>query len=91
MAHPIRLKDPNATLDYGFDWSEWLATGDTISSSDWTVPAGLTEVSASNTTTTATVFLSGGTAGSSYDVVNRITTANGRTDDRTITIRVVSR
>lgn len=28
----IVKKDPSATLDYAFDWSDWLATDETISS-----------------------------------------------------------
>ena len=83
-------KDPDAILDYTVDWSRWLGT-DTILTSQWTVPTGLTEVSATNTPTSATVWLSGGTAGQSYPVTNRITTAGGRTEDRTITIRVEER
>jgi len=83
-------KDPNAVLDYIWDWSDWLGS-DTISSSTVTAPTGLTVDSESNTTTTATVWLSGGTAGEDYDVVNRIITAGGRTEDRTITIQVRER
>ena len=45
-------KDPNATLDYTFDWSAWLTPiADTITSVTWVLSAGLTSVSASNTTT----------------------------------------
>ena len=87
-------KDPNATLDYVVDWSKWLQQGETISTSSWTVPAGLTQPAtpaASNTATTATVWLAGGTAGANYDVSNRITTSAGRTDDRTIRIIVRER
>lgn len=80
-------KDPDAILDYVIDWSTWLDS-DTISTSVWVVPSGITEDSDSNTTTTATIWLSGGTLGTSYSVVNRITTAAGRTDDRTITITI---
>lgn len=81
-------KDPDATLDYQRDWSAWLAAADddTIVTSTWIVPDGLTKTDEANTATTATVWLSGGTAGLSYDVVNRIVTAQGRTDDRTLTI-----
>lgn len=32
-----RLIDPNATLDYGWDWPRWLEDGDTIESSTWIV------------------------------------------------------
>jgi len=42
------LKDPDAVLDYGFDWSDWLADGETISTSTWTVETGITKDSDSN-------------------------------------------
>lgn len=80
-------KDPNAVLDYVVDWSDWLGT-DTISSSNWTIATGITSTSHTSTTTTSTVWLSGGTAGYTYECVNRIVTAGGRTDDRTIYIIV---
>lgn len=83
-------KDPDAILDYTVDWSRWLGT-DTIATSQWTVPAGMTQVSATNTPTSATVWLSGGTAGQAYTVTNRITTAGGRTDERSIVINVRER
>ena len=80
-------KDPSAVLDYVVDWTTWLGS-DTISASAWTVPSGITQVTATNTTKLATIWLSGGTVGESYTLVNRITTAGGRTDDRSITITV---
>lgn len=81
------LKDPDALLDYTVDWSAWLGV-DTISTSTWVVPAGITEASASNNATAATIWLSGGTSGEDYEVVNRIVTAAGRTEDRTLKIMV---
>lgn len=87
----LYTKDPNAVLDYKVNWATWLQASETIASSNFTVPAGITKDSQSNTTTTATVWLSGGTVGTEYAVVNRITTNQGRTDDRTITIRVQER
>ena len=33
------VKDPDAILDYAFDWSPWL-NGDEISTSDWYVDSG---------------------------------------------------
>ena len=83
-------KDPEATLDYQVDWEDWLA-GDTISTSAWTVPEGLTEVSDTKTTSTATVWLSGGTAGQTYAVENKIVTADARTDERTIYIECIEK
>lgn len=81
------FKDPNAVLDYEIDWSLWLGVG-SISSSVWFVPDGITKDSESNTTTTTTIWLSGGAVGVAYLLTNRIVTAGGRTDDRTIEIFV---
>lgn len=90
----ILTKDPEAVLDYAIDWDvtgdSWLS-GDTISSVTWTVPTGLTKGSESNTTTTATVWLSGGTAGSIYSISCKIVTAGGRTDERTFKLKVEER
>lgn len=85
------IKDPDAVLDWHFDWLAWLQLGETISSSTFLVTAGLTVDSTSNTLTNATVWLSGGSPGQPYRVTNRITTNQGRTDDRSITIRVKDR
>lgn len=88
---PDFSKDPDAVLDYTFDWSRWLAQSETITTSTVTVSAGITLNSSSNTTTTATAWVSGGTAGKPYTITDRIVTNQGRTDDRTITIRVTNR
>ena len=60
---------------------------DTITESEWIVPEGLTKVTDSKTATTATIWLSGGTAGVNYTVTNRIVTVGGRTEDRSFTLR----
>ena len=83
-------KDPNSTLDYTVTWSSWL-TADTISSVAWTVETGITQTAATNTTTTATIWLSGGEAGTEYTVTCRVTTAGGRIDQRSIAVRVAQR
>lgn len=86
-------KDPGATLDYSVDWTEFLETGEAIASSTWTVPTGITEVTTSNTDTKGTIWLSGGTLGQTYELVNRITTDNNpaRIDERTIVILMVNK
>lgn len=80
-------KDPDEVKDYGVNWAELLGT-DTISTSTWTVPTGITKDSQSNTTTTTTIWLSGGTAAETYSFDNLITTAGGRTYDRTIKLKM---
>lgn len=85
------IKDPDAVLDYQIDWSSWLATGETIATSTWTVSTGITKDSDSNDTTSATIWLSGGTAGTSYTCTNQIVTNQSRTEERTIRIDVRER
>ena len=84
------LKDPQSILDYQWNWASWLVA-DTISTATVTASSGLTVASSSNTTTTVTAWLSGGTIGQSYSVTCEIVTAGGRTDDRTITIVVMQK
>ncbi len=86
-----KLKDPDALLDYVFDWSAWVATGETIASKVVTVPAGITLTSSPYTGTTVTAWVSGGTVGQTYPVACRITTNQGRTDERTLFLQVRQR
>ncbi|WP_432001224.1 hypothetical protein [Streptomyces sioyaensis] len=88
----VFIKDPSANLDYVYDWSDWLSPGETISSVEYTVPAALASGTANtNTATTVTVWLAGGTAGMTYRVSNRITTNQGRVDERTFSVHVEER
>jgi len=87
MSTYAKLKDPDADLDYGIDWSDWLPDGDSVQTSTWiitgpdsTLVAGVTSVDGNQTT----VWLSGGTLGQVYTVTNRVVTTEGRTDDRSI-------
>lgn len=85
-------KDPDATLDYQLDWSDWLATGESISSAAVTV-TDATLVSTVTTNTTVTAWISGGTVGNRVTIKYHITTNNSpaRIDERTLTIRVANR
>ena len=85
------LKDPSAVLDYLFDWTEWLASGETIATHTITADTGITVDSSTELDGKVTVWLSGGTAGINYKVACLITTSAGRTDERTLWIRVVDR
>jgi hypothetical protein len=89
VALQFPVKDPDEVLDYTVDWSARL-DDDTISTSDFTLTtaAGVVIDSDSNTTTTTTVWLSGGTAGEQAEILNRITTAAGRTMDQTCRIKL---
>lgn len=86
-------KDVDAVLDYRFDWSDWLETGDTIATRTVTATTGITVDSSSITdsSTSVTVWLSGGTVGATYDVSCLIVTVQSRTDERTVSVRVLER
>jgi hypothetical protein len=88
---------PNNTNDAGTGDSGRLQS-ETISTTVWTLPTGITNVADVKTAVTirgtvyaantvATITVSGGTAGTDYELVNTITTAT-RTLSHTITIKV---
>ena len=88
---PTILKDPSEVLDYTFDWSAYLADiTDTILSVQFE-PVGVVVDSSSNTTTSATAWVSGGVAGSTSVVTCSITTAEGRTAVRSIYLKIKDR
>jgi hypothetical protein len=82
-------KDPADVWDYSLDAREWMASvGDTLTAATATItPAGLTLISTAVTAAgIATVRLAGGTAGITYSVELTLSTAGGRTLQRTVTI-----
>ena len=86
-------KDPDAVLDYSIDWSDWLTGSEVIATSTWTVPSGITKDSDSNNDTLTVIWLSGGTAGVTYRLVNHIKTDSSpvREEDRSISIYILER
>lgn len=85
-------KDPDEVLDYLINWAVRLGA-DTIDTSTWIMPTSpdalLVKDSDSNTTTTTTIWMSGGTLGKTYNITNRIVTDGGRTMDKTLTLKIV--
>lgn len=82
------IHDPNAKLDYPFDWSIYLG-GDTISASNFSAnDPGIVIESDEFDDTSATVWLSGGTVDKRYAITNHVTTVGGREDDWTIYILI---
>jgi hypothetical protein len=90
--------DPNEIQAYSVDWSRFLNTGDTISSVAWLVNGtvtgsygitdNLTLVQHTNTTTVATVRITGGNVGTKYKISCRITTADGLVYERSIFLTI---
>lgn len=85
-------KDPDAVLDYSWDWSDWLDDiSDSTATAQVLVPAGLTKGSEVIAGPIVTVWLSGGVPGLTHVVTCRLTTVDGRTEDRSISLYVVDR
>lgn len=100
----VKEKTPSSNLDYKFDWapvtnnaigavSDWLASGETITLKTVTVPAGITKVSdtLTDSDTSVTVRLSGGTVPANYDIACYIETSAGNKETMTMTIRMVEK
>lgn len=86
-------KDPDEILDYEIDWIGTASApgrtyGDEITSSLWIVPSGITHETDSFTVGTTTIWLSGGTEGETYLILNRIETLGGRTMDQTVKLKI---
>lgn len=87
-----RMQDPDAVLDWIFDWSEWLDTdnGETIINNEVTVD-GITLDTVEASDTRITVWLSSGVGNEVAEVSCKITTSANRIDERTIRIWVKER
>ena len=113
MSKDVFYKDPDSVEPFHIVWCSQDNTndgsssdtgelqGETISSSSWTVPSGITKDSDNKASVTiqgvsysantvATIWLSGGTDGTDYVLVNQIDTSGGRTLDHSITVKVRS-
>lgn len=91
-------KDPDATLDYSFDWSAWLPESDSIVSAIFVVEAPLVlvgSVQIDPVNWIVTGFVSGGvvptTAADPLRITCRVTTAEGRIDDRSVFVKIIQR
>ena len=106
MATYLEIKDPDAVVKLQIVWTDWLADGDTISTSTWSVKANESPVSSivdsssidADTTVSPNVasrwtsaVVSGGTEGIVYTLTNQVTDSNGYVDDRSYSIRCVER
>ena len=95
---PYRMQDPQAAPDYSYDWSDFLDEGgspsDTLATSVWSIEptndGSPTEPALSGDTTNVnvtSVFVTGIQRGQVYRLTNTVTTAMGRRDEWSITIR----
>ena len=92
-------KDPEAQLSYTFDWSNWVETGDTISTVEYTVaarrndPTPIVIESSGITDSNSDTFveLSGGQADKTYIITCKVTTSDGLIDRRNFRVKCVNR
>lgn len=85
------MLDPNANLDFSFDWTAWLATNETITAQTVTATPGATVNTVSQTAGIVTYWLTAGNNGSTVTVTCHITTSAGRQDDRSVSVVVRQR
>lgn len=87
----VLTKDPGSVLDFTHDWTtEYLDSNEVIDIRQWMVaPHG--ELIIDSGAAEETVFVSGGVAGHTYQLTERVTTSAGRVVERAITIRVQDR
>lgn len=86
-------KDPGASLDVGFDWSEWLVTAQAtaLDSSVWAAESGISISAPQDADGVTSVLVSGGTIASGkytdYELTNTIA-AGSLVDVRRMRVRV---
>lgn len=93
----VITKDTEAQLIYTFDWSQWLPSGDGLSTVEYSAAARRNDptplvietsgISGDNTY----VELSGGAANKVYIVTAKITTSDGLIDRRSFRVNVEDR
>jgi len=99
--YPEKLQAPGDSLDWSFDWTAFMASGETIQASAWTVAqiggprsdppllgsSGAGTVDASNLI--ASIIVSNGRLGTAWLVTNNITTSAARKASRSFELLFV--
>lgn len=86
-------KDPQASLDYSIDWVDWLADvpGDSIANLYVTKSDGVSVSAQAIRGTVTAVVVKGGEVGVWETITVRVSTAQGRLDERTIKLLITER
>jgi len=94
MGSKVFRKTADEIETFGIDYSDRLSNAifqnDTIDTTSWTVPDGITKDSDTKDkqNTRTTIMVSGGTSGDRYTLTNLVTTVGGRTLEEDIVIVV---
>jgi len=85
--------DPQARLDYGWDWASWLGDGETITAHTVTASGagGVVVESSAVIGGQVVAWISGGVVARQSSVTVHIVTSEGRADDRTLRLDVKER
>ncbi len=70
-------KTPAAMRVYGFDWTDDLAAGETITTSTWAMNSDLAPMNEAIDDYTTSVKIGGGKVGGRYRITNKIITSVG--------------
>ena len=88
-------KDPSSNLDYGFDFSPFLTGDEAITTVSWTVfpveDGGLQVATVIDNGPQRSAVVSGGVPGHQYRLQCSISTDQGRSTQRSLTLRVMER
>lgn len=99
-------KDPNETLDFGVDWSRFLRTDETITSSSWYIVSTenealdfnpgtsydtLVNVLSGNDSRVTTITLAGGVSNKQYKLVCRVTLSTDLVAERSVILPIKER
>ena len=91
----LLLKDPEAALDYAVDWGVEYLASETLIGSDWQITpveaGGIAVLDSGFDAATATVTAAGGVSGHLYQLTNHVLLSSGRTDSRSIVLRIEKR
>ena len=75
---PDVRKTSTEIIDITFNWAPTLSVGDSIVTSAWTVPTGITGSNQSSTSATTSIRLSSGSTAMIYPLINTVTLASGQ-------------
>lgn len=82
------IRDDSSVLDYMFDWTSWLTSDDVLTDAS-VGSTGLFIQKVERYASQVIAWISGGVAGTDYDVTCRVYSSTGRTDERTAKIKVI--
>lgn len=88
---PIWVKGPDDVEDYTLDWANRLVEDDFIIGAEFYINSDVHIISVNFTDRLATVWITGGVVGTTYDVTCRITTDSGRVHERTFRLVIANK